>query len=62
MRKGVIINKAAVTIHGLKPGAEKSIPLDDVGTPVDRHWRRRLNDSRIDGAIVFKEGTEINGD
>lgn len=58
MRKGVIINKSAVTIHGLKPQGEKVIDLDDHGTPVDKHWRRRVTDSRIDGAIVFKEDEE----
>lgn len=54
MRKGTIINKSAVTIHGLKPGAETIITLDDDGTPIDKHWRRRVKDSIIDGAITLK--------
>lgn len=58
MHKGTIINKSAVTIHGLKPGAETTISLDDSGTPVDKHWRRRLADSGIDGAIVIKTAKE----
>lgn len=55
MNKIQIENKSAVTIHGLKPGAKRSIDVDEKGTPLDRNWRRRLRDSVIDGAICKVE-------
>ena len=51
--KAVIENKAAVAIHGLRPGAQTQIEVDDAGVPLDKHWRRRIADSELDGAIKF---------
>jgi len=59
MNKIQIENKSAVTIHGLKPGAIRSIEVDEKGTPLDRNWRRRLKDSAIDGAITKVEEKKI---
>lgn len=55
MKKIKIENKSNVTLHGLKPGNTMLIEVDSDGTPTDVHWRRRLNDSKIDGAIVKVE-------
>lgn len=51
MPKIKIKNESTISIHGLKPGATLAIEVDGKGTPTDRHWRRRLRDSRIDQAI-----------
>lgn len=53
MPKIEIENKSAVTIHGLAPGSKRKIDVDENGTPLDRNWRRRFADSKIDGAIVI---------
>lgn len=58
MLKIEIENKAAVKIHGLAPGARKKINADEKGTPLEKHWRRRLHDSAIDGAIVKVEAAK----
>lgn len=50
-KKVKIKNNSDVTIHGLKPGEELLIEVDENGTPIDRNWRRRFIDSKIDGAI-----------
>lgn len=55
MNKAIIENKSAVTIHGLKPGGSLSVKVDKEGTPLDRNWRRRVADSKIDGAIKLKK-------
>lgn len=54
MKHMVIENKAIVPIHGLKSGGKLKIEVDKNGTPLDRHWRRRIKDN--DGAIVFNKG------
>lgn len=28
------------------------VPVDSEGTPLDRYWRSRLNDSQIDGCVT----------
>lgn len=58
MKKATIENKSSVTIHGLKPGARLSINVDRNGVPLDRNWRRRLQDSAIDGSIVVVKETK----
>ena len=55
MNKAVIENKSAVTIHGLKPGASMPLKVDSEGTPLDRSWRRRVADSKVDGAVMIKK-------
>jgi hypothetical protein len=57
MNKAIIENKSAVTIHGLKPGGKIPVEVDQNGTPLNKRWRRRLMDSKIDGAIVMEEAT-----
>lgn len=49
--KATIENKSGVTLHGLKPGGQLVVDVDQDGTPLDRNWRRRVADSAIDGAV-----------
>lgn len=51
MNKVSIENKSGVTIHGLKPGGQLPIKVDENGTPLDKHWRRRLKDAKIDKSV-----------
>ena len=46
-----IENKSDVALHGLEPGKRMQIKVDRNGLPLDRHWRRRMKDSEIDGCI-----------
>lgn len=68
MPKVEIENRSAVAIHGLQPGATRKIDVDENGLPLDKNWRRRLHDSKIDGAIAKveakpkKKKTEDKGD
>lgn len=56
MIKSVTIeNKSMVSLHGLKPGKQAVIQVDQEGTPLDQHWRRRLKDSITDGCIAVIE-------
>lgn len=55
MPKIRIENRSAVTLHGLKPGAQLEIEVDENCTAIDRNWRRRMRDSKIDGAIATVE-------
>lgn len=50
-----IENKSDVNLHGLEPGKRISIKVDRNGLPLDRHWRRRLKDSEIDGCVAIIE-------
>ena len=51
-----IINKSSITLHGLRAGKSVDAEADENGTPLDKHWRRRLRDSEIDGCIeIVKE-------
>ena len=46
-----ISGKITVRVHrvaGFTPGAEISIDVDAVGTPLDLFWRRRLRDAKRD--------------
>lgn len=36
-------------------GDEVKIPVDEGGIPLDKYWRRRLRDSKIDNCIEIKE-------
>lgn len=40
-------------IHGFKSGQKVMIEVDKNGTPINKMWRRRLKDSKIDGCIVL---------
>ncbi len=56
MIKSITIeNKSMVSLHGLKPGKQVIIEVDADGTPMEQHWRRRMNDSKADGCIAVVE-------
>lgn len=42
-------------IHGIKAGQTITLDVDKNGTPLDRVWRRRFKDAKIDGCITLKE-------
>ena len=53
MIKSITIeNKSMVSLHGSKPGKQLQIEVDNKGVPLDRNWRRRLNDSSSDGCVA----------
>ena len=52
-----IRNKSDVPLHGLQPNAIITIEVDRDGVPFKRHWRRRLNDSKIDGCVEILKKT-----
>ena len=41
-----------VPMHGMKAGQKIMLDVDKNGTPLDRNWRRRLKDAKIDGCIT----------
>ncbi len=43
-----IVNLA---VGGSRPGARLTLKVDKDGTPLDKYWRRRWKDSRIDNCI-----------
>ena len=51
--KITIRNDSKVRLHGLRPGDTRKIDVDRKGIPLDLSWRRRLRDSKIDGAITI---------
>ena len=44
-----------VAMHGMKAGQKIMLDVDKNGTPLDRNWRRRLKDAKIDGCITKTE-------
>jgi len=56
--KATIENKSSVTIHGLKPGGKLPIEVDKEGTPLNKEWRRRVADSKIDHAVSLTKITK----
>ncbi len=50
-----IFNNSKVPLGGVAPGSTKKIRVDKEGTPLDQFWRKRLEDSKIDNAIVIAE-------
>ena len=42
-------------IHGMIAGQTIMLAVDKNGTPLDRKWRRRLKDAKIDGCITKTE-------
>jgi hypothetical protein len=48
MNKVIIENKSSVPLHGLGAGKQTPIEVDKAGTPMDKHWRRRLRDKSIE--------------
>ena len=55
MNKITIVNNSEVTIHGLKSRKFLKINADKNGCPLDEIWRRRMRDSKLDGAIIVME-------
>jgi len=43
-----------VNIHGMKAGQTILLDVDTNGIPLDRKWRRRLKDAKIDGCMTKK--------
>ena len=41
-----------IDIHGTKAGQTVLLDVDQNGVPLDRQWRRRLKDAKIDGCIT----------
>lgn len=65
MIKSITIeNKSMVSLHGLKPGKQLQVEVDNKGVPLDRNWRRRLNDSSSDGcvAVIQAEQPKVKPD
>jgi len=54
MPQAKIENKSSVVLHGLKPGQEKIIEVDNNNVPKDINWRKRVRDSAIDGCVELK--------
>jgi len=52
MAKVMIENKSSVELHGLGAGKQTPIEVDKEGTPLDKHWRRRLRDESI---VIIKQ-------
>lgn len=44
-----------VSMHGVKAGQSVLLDVDVHGIPLDRKWRRRLKDAKIDGCITKKQ-------
>lgn len=56
MIKSITIeNKSMVSLHGLGAGERTEIKVDEEGTPLDQHWRRRFADATTDGCVVVVE-------
>ena len=45
---GTIRIKVNGTIPGHPPGSIVKVAADEAGTPLERQWRRRLRDARVD--------------
>lgn len=57
-----IKNKSSVKLQGVVPGKRKKIKVDKNGIPLDHYWRRRLEDSKIDGCVeIVSEKNETIG-
>ena len=39
-------------MHGMKAGQKIMLDVDKNGTPLNRMWRRRFNDAKIDDCIT----------
>ena len=56
MIKSITIeNKSMVSLHGLGAGERTEIQVDEEGTPLEQHWRRRFIDSKTDGCVAVVE-------
>lgn len=45
-------NKSLVKLNGLKPGEKVKVRVDAKGVPLEKKWRDRLRDAKIDGAFM----------
>ena len=41
------------SLAGHQAGTKIPIKVDHKGTPIDRYWRDRIKDSKIDGCVEF---------
>lgn len=44
-----IVNKP---VHGFRVGQTVALGVDGNGVPIDRLWRRRVRDAKIDGCLT----------
>ena len=51
MKKRTI--KLNAPLRGYPEGAEIQIKVDKAGTPLERYWRDRFKDSKIDNCVEF---------
>lgn len=47
--------KLNTSLRGYPKGIELKIKVDTAGTPLERYWRDRLKDSKIDNCIEIVE-------
>ena len=53
-RKVTVKNEALAMVLGVKPGAVIKVECKH-GVPVNREWRNRFTDSKIDGCVVIHQ-------
>ena len=46
-------------VSGFKPGQRVVIATDSEGVPLDKFWRRRLRDSKVDGCCEVVTPAEV---
>ncbi len=47
-----MVNK---TVHGVRAGTKMTLRVDKDGVPLEKQWRRRLRDAKIDNCISLVE-------
>lgn len=58
-----IKNNTSFDLNGVRAGKTGKIPCDEHGMPLDKYWRNRLRDAKIDGCIeVLKPKTKKKED
>ena len=51
----VIQIKINKPLRNYPPGAIARVPVDDVGVPLEKFWRDRLRDAKIDSCVEVVE-------
>jgi hypothetical protein len=54
--KVTINSPELAALHGVAKGGTVSVKLKN-GVPVNREWRNRFNDAKIDGCITVNQNT-----
>ena len=50
-------NNTGHDLHGVKPGGTIDLEADRDGIPLNKEWRRRVKDSKIDNCVsIVKKG------